>query len=306
MKDNKDKHQELSKKMDTKFKTIDSQLEQQELTDSSTLAEVDALKMELASQKYKVAVLEEQMTKLLSLSDLVKEMDSKIEDTNDRLTMAVEEQNEAIEETMLLVNSVEAHGRRWAVRIIGLPSPRERNETTHQAKEVDLQFFKDKLKISDLLYNDIDCAHRVGSITDFKQTMLIRFHARDSVDYVMRYKTNLKGSGIVLYEDTTWRNRKLINKIKRRADVDSAWCIGGTIWCKLHKSPNKIKITLGDDLDVLLGPLPDEASEGEGSPVTSANQSPAAMTAASPATTAAQSPLITTELSPTTITETAE
>jgi hypothetical protein len=99
---------------------------------------------------------------------------------------------------MVLANSIEAHSRRWAVRIIGLPAPTE-IERTPQAKYIVTKLIHEKLKLERMSPQDIDCAHHVGAVTDKgKQTMLVRFFARDLADDVMKHKRNLKGTGILI------------------------------------------------------------------------------------------------------------
>jgi uncharacterized coiled-coil protein SlyX len=80
---------------------------------------------------------------------------------------------EGVDEARLLANSVEAHGRRWAVRILGLPAP-NKFEKSDITKEIVLSFIHNKLNIPNVTLSDIDCAHRLGPVKDKKQSILNR------------------------------------------------------------------------------------------------------------------------------------
>jgi hypothetical protein len=145
---------------------------------------------------------------------------------------------------------------RWAIRILGLPAPPETGENTYAAKQLVLGFIQEHLHIDNVVIDDIDCAHRVGRVVDFKQTLLVRFHARDLVQLILRNRTKLKGSQYVLFEDCTLKNRKLIRELKNHPKIDSAWSVNGTVWAKTEPNGRKIKFTLGDNLDIILANKP--------------------------------------------------
>jgi hypothetical protein len=175
---------------------------------------------------------------------------------------------EAIKKTSMaalkLANSVEQHGRRWAVRFLGLAAPGPEGEKKDQAKEKVLKIIKENLKIPNVQITDIDCAHRVGYVTATnKQTMLVRFFARDLADDVRSRMKNLKGSGMILYEDATSLNRTLLNRIKDRDDVVSVWMANGKIWARPVINGPKYKIELGDNYEekMHLQPLEESADE---------------------------------------------
>ena len=99
---------------------------------------------------------------------------------------------------------------------------------------------------------DIDCAHRLGEIKDGKQTILMRFFARDVVDYLLRNKTRLKDTNIMLFEDMSYKDRMLLHALKARTlEVESAWYLAGKIWAKL-RTGRKIQVNINDNLDDVL------------------------------------------------------
>ena len=77
---------------------------------------------------------------------------------------------------------------------------------------------------------DIDCAHRVGKKDkDGRQTLLVRLFERDNVELLLSKKKTLKGSSLILYEDATYLDRKLLNALKDHPNVVSQWMHHGTI-----------------------------------------------------------------------------
>jgi hypothetical protein len=178
-----------------------------------------------------------------------------------------------------LANSVEQHGRRWAIRLLGMKAP-EGKESKEQAKEKVVAIIHDIFKIPSVRVTDLDCAHRVGYVTKTnKQTMLVRFHQRDLVDDLMSRKANLKNSGIILYDDMTHMNRLLLNKLNARDDIVSVWTKNGAIWARPIAEGPKFKMQVGDDIEkkLSLQPQPDddEQDDDESNQATSPIPSPA-------------------------------
>jgi hypothetical protein len=92
----------------------------------------------------------------------------------------------------------------------------------------------EKLKITKMTSADIDFAHRVGAVTTKgNQTLLVRFFSRDLADDIMDSVKLLRGTGIIIYEDTPFLNRQLISNIKERDDVHACWMKNGTIWVRI-------------------------------------------------------------------------
>ena len=65
---------------------------------------------------------------------------------------------------------------------------------------------------------DIDAAHllsfRQPSKADAVPTIFVRFHARDVRDGVLRSRRQVKGSNIIITEDLTSKNAKLLSDLK--------------------------------------------------------------------------------------------
>ena len=111
-------------------------------------------------------------------------------------------------------------------------------------------FLQNILGIDDITELNMDCAHRVGAITEEKtQTMLVHFYSREDVSRNLYKRRMLAGSQFVIFEDTTLLNRLLINNLKDHIDVHSAWCSNGQVWARRHDSDKKIKFGILDNID---------------------------------------------------------
>jgi hypothetical protein len=155
----------------------------------------------------------------------------------------------AYKQVLTLANGIEAHQRRWALRIIGMDSPTNTDETTEQAKHLVLDFVKDYLKIDNVCFEDIDCAHRIGRVVNNKQTMLIRCFSRDLVHIMLKNRSNLKDSPYVLYEDSPLLNRQQLQELKDDPRTESAWIYNGAVWAKMAANGKIVKFVLSDDID---------------------------------------------------------
>ena len=177
------KHQELSSQLDTKFSAYDTIISESATLNKTTATQLDDLKEMVHAQAATISELQE-----LVLNNDIKA-------------------TKAIKQVLTLANGIEAHQRRWALRILGMDAPPNATETTEHAKHLVLDFVKDSLLIDNVRFEDIDCAHRIGRVVDNKQTMLIRCFSRDLVQIMLKNRFNLKDTPYVLYEDSPLLNR---------------------------------------------------------------------------------------------------
>jgi hypothetical protein len=143
---------------------------------------------------------------------------------------------------------VEAHRRRWAIRIVGLPAPLIKPESSDTAKELVVQFLRERLSIQSVEVTDIDCAHRFGAVKNEKQQILTRFFRRDLADHAIRNKKMLKGTGLAVFEDSPQLSRDLMIELKGQPEVESTWYLGGQVWAKLKNGPKKYKFSINDNV----------------------------------------------------------
>ena len=216
-------------------------------TDSDSKAFKD-LQETVKSQQTKIMTMERDMLiKDQRLEYIANRLDTHISTTNNRFLRV----QEGVDANRLLVNEVESHGRRWAIRIFGLQVPKDAIETKEEAKEKVVNFLSEYLGIH-VAVGDIDCAHRIGAVKNGAQIILTRFFRRDITDHIMKCKKMLKGKPLVVHEDTTVLNRVLINDLNKRAEVESVWTQSGKVWIKLVGSNKKMKININDNLDFKL------------------------------------------------------
>jgi hypothetical protein len=110
--------------------------------------------------------------KIAELEDTIDLQQEQLDDLTTKLAKGDVTARKASKAAIRAANSVEAHNRRWALRILGLKAP-ENQEFTAEAKQIAIDFFHDKLNVTNLATIDIDCAHRVGKVSaKGKQTLL--------------------------------------------------------------------------------------------------------------------------------------
>jgi hypothetical protein len=219
------KYDELSVKLNLKHDTYEARLgTNSTLTDKNT-NEIESLKQMLQAQQ-------------IQINELTQTVDA------DRFTAKAETLT-----VLKLANSIENHQRRWAVRIMGIPQPTTPVETTDTSKKVVLDFIANTLKIGNVKYSDVDCAHRVGPVTDKgTQTMLTRFFSRDLAQLLQKNRTTLKGSPLVLFEDCSVLSKNLLREVKNHDGIESGWYYSGQVWGKPKSGGKKVKFELQDNI----------------------------------------------------------
>jgi hypothetical protein len=102
--------------------------------------------------------------------------------------------------------------------------------------------------IDNVSMDDLDCAHRVGEVKDHCQPMLVRCYSRDLIQSLLQSKSNLKGSEIMLHEDSTYLNRQLRLKLKDDPRVENSWLYHGAVWAKMVSNGKIAKFALDEDI----------------------------------------------------------
>ena len=139
-------------------------------TDSTTI-KLEAMQTSMDLQQTKISDLESQLS---SKDRLTTELQIRLEHHIKRSNEKLEIVKDQVEEARYIANEVEAHGRRWSVRLHGINAPTH-IETTDESKEHVLRFLAEKLDIQNVRLEDLDCAHRVGGKSTGKQIILVRF-----------------------------------------------------------------------------------------------------------------------------------
>jgi hypothetical protein len=174
------KNESMHEKILQKLTVADSNLAKQKETTDTNTEDIVKLKEALNKQHADIANLTQAIKKTY---DEYKDDTQKHEEAIGILETELKDARKEALDAKLHANSIEAHSRRWAVRIVGLPAPESGTELKEDAKYLVADFLNDVMEIHDIYIADIDCAHRVGTVTKEKtQMMLVRFHACDDAE----------------------------------------------------------------------------------------------------------------------------
>lgn len=133
------------------------------------------------------------------------------------------------------VNDLEQYTRRNSLRVYGIPSTDDEDTT-----DTLLELFRNKLQVT-LSTDDIDRSHRIGKPVDGKsRALIVKFVRHDDQNRVLRARRKLKGSKVVIKEDLTATNLKLLSATASHDEVDKAWSWDGRIFCKKTDDSGRI------------------------------------------------------------------
>jgi FtsZ-binding cell division protein ZapB len=187
--------------------------------------------------------------------------------TNLKLTV-LELQNE-VQNLKKKNNQLEQYSRRSNIRIRGLQVPEGSN-----CKEVVAKFLSEKLKGRNgepvkVKEEDLDAAHplptpktkpRTAVNADESATngqeggetppqtpspvVIVKFHNRDTRDFVIRSRRSLKDQPFAIQDDLTRENAALLQRLKKAPSINKAWSWEGKIYGTVYgiKKPKKFDI----------------------------------------------------------------
>ena len=158
------------------------------------------------------------------------------------------------------LNDLEQYSRRSHIRIRGLHI--KQNET---CKAAVVRLCSTKLGIN-ITEDDLDAAHPLPKPAPRPQTqdqqatrlktpdavpnpVIVRFHRRDQRDAVIKARSALANSKIVISEDLTAANQKLLHHLYKATTVTSAWSWKGKILYTLTGESKKThRISIHDEI----------------------------------------------------------
>ena len=188
-------------------------------------AKLIAYDQRLQKCEEQIKVIEKRHEKEVSqLKDKLKKMQEEIEK---RSTSFLEEE----------INNLEQYSRRSHLRIRGLQLPTGRSH-----KESVAQFCARELQVP-VRPEDLDDAHPIPSrsiastpprSTPAAPQVIVRFHARELRDRVIKARSCLKGKGITISEDLTSKNQQLLSELRTKENVENAWSWQGKIFALHH------------------------------------------------------------------------
>ena len=136
------------------------------------------------------------------------------------------------------VNDLEQYSRRNNLRIYGVDDRNLREAPEETAQKL-IALFRDKLEL-DITTKDIDIAHRMGKFSPTANRPIVcRMVARTNTLKVMHARRKCKGSQIIIREDLTRRNIKLLERVSALNCVKSAWSDNGKIVAMLQSGAKR-------------------------------------------------------------------
>lgn len=227
---------------------------------SEMRSEFDKINERIKNVNTKLVEQATEVENLKSESSDLKEEIEKLKSENDRLKTKNEEIADLLtqrEQRILVnekeINELEQYTRRNSLRIYGI-SDNDKNENSRTSANRAVSMIKDKLEVP-ITIADVDIAHRLGQFrTDGNRPIIIKFISRELKDTVLRHRRKLKGTALVIREDLTTKNAKLLEKVSHHSNVKNAWSDDGKIIALLH-SGIKIRVKLNSNLQSLLGPI---------------------------------------------------
>ncbi|PIK54717.1 hypothetical protein BSL78_08363 [Apostichopus japonicus] len=229
-----------------------------------TMAEVASLVTTelLLSEEFKAAiektVFNAIQKKVETIHDLLDKMESrcydleqKVDETlkeNIGLKQKISQMGEAQQRIQNSMNDMEQYSRRNNVRIFGI----KENEGENICEMIK-SFAEEKLSIT-LEDEVIDRCHRVGR--NYPGTshrpILVKFTSYQHKQKLIKARRKLKATGIVIKEDLTQENAKLLHLTQKKEKVKNCWTIDGRIIALVKTSDQQeTKININSSTDLL-------------------------------------------------------
>lgn len=234
----------VQEKLDSLKKDITDQFK----TELETASEqISNFKATLDNQDAEIVTLKNQISDMQTTLDQNKEETKNLRKKNQELRESLDQRETVLKKQDKDINDLEQYTRSNSIRIYGMRDD-DRTESAEATASAVVKLIQNKLGLN-IQVSDIDIAHRIGSFQpDGNRPVICKFCSRNKKISIMRARRKLKGSGIVIREDLTTRNAKLLEEVSKREVVDKAWSDGGKIICILH-SGRKIKVDVSSDLD---------------------------------------------------------
>jgi len=218
--------------------------------------EIEKVNKQVSDLKGRVKSVEKTVEDLQNkVSDMETSMD-KLQRENGEMAKANKQMKEQLEEREIKIlvqsdeiNNLEQYTRTNSVRIYGI-NDTDKKETPAVSANLVVKLLNGKQNLG-ISTADIDIAHRMGRFsTDGNIPIICKFVSRITTHDVIRTRRAHKGSAIVIREDLTLQNAKLLEKVSAKDSVTSAWSDGGKI-IALLKDKSKVVIDGKTDLDSL-------------------------------------------------------
>jgi len=127
----------------------------------------------------------------------------------------------------LLALGLDRHEMASRMKVLLLHGLPEENSTNLVPSVIN--FFSNKMCVSDVSSRDITACHRLGNNTSKPRPLLVRFERQATRNTVWRNKTKLKGSGFTLSEFLTKPRHETFVKARKHFGINRCWTSEGRI-----------------------------------------------------------------------------
>lgn len=207
------------------------------------MTEIEGIKETVTSLRNHISDMETSIEKLERKNEsLGKE--------NVEIKRQLEQREAVLKKNEIEINELEQYSRKNNIRIYGVEdrTPRETSEETAQKV---IGVLNDKLNMG-LGQQDIDIAHRIGRFsTEGNRPIICRFVSRANTLRSIKRRRALKGTQLVIREDLTQKNIKLLEKTSAVTGVKTAWSDQGKVYA-LMGDGRRMEVTHTTDLSSLV------------------------------------------------------
>ena len=196
-------------------------------TEAATKKIADIIEKKLATMEKKLNKCEQ---KCQDLNSLQQKASSEIE----QLKGEVKTLRGEMKSQEFKINDLEQYSRRSHLRIRGLRMTKGEDCKKHVARVC-----TEELQVP-VRVEDLDAAHPLPLPLSAKNAtnnqrlklpqVIVRFHARDLRDRVIRARKHLRGKNIVISEDLTAQNQRLLTQLRKNEEITDCWSWHGKIF----------------------------------------------------------------------------
>lgn len=204
------------------------------------------VKEKLAESQNTIEVLQDRCTGMQIQVDNVLKKNEKLVKETKELSERLIEKDVCIKAQERSLNDLEQYTRRNSVRIYGLLD-KDKSESIEATCNLVISTLNTKLKLK-LAPRDIDISHRLGKFSpDANRPVICKFVSRVVKKNVMSVRRQLKGTSIIIREDLTQKNAKLLEEVSAKDGIQNAWSDDGKILAILLNG-KKMRFDIHSDL----------------------------------------------------------
>jgi hypothetical protein len=193
----------------------------------------------------KLDKIEGQMLELESKTAAVAKEVKVVKAKTNRLEHNINDHDIRVKQLERDMNDLEQYSRRSHLRVYRIPEPANGQKEDVTKKVCDI--FTDLVGVR-IVPEDIEVAHRSGRVGGKARPVLVRFFDRKKRDTILQNRRKLKGKNIVVDEDLTYLNYKLLKSAQSHSATLSVWSSNGKVLAKL-KSGQTMRLNIHSDLD---------------------------------------------------------